>query len=94
MVEEPECVGDDCLTDEDISVGPDNSLALLEAGDVESISETELVPGEEGEMQRCGDFTFPVTVKSEQGHEWLPPEVPGFCPKIGRRHSPVGNSPV
>ena len=55
-------------------MGPDNSLALLEAGDVESINETELVPGEEGEVQKCGDFTFPVTVKSEQGHQWLPPE--------------------
>ena len=62
------------LTDKDIVLGPDNSLAQLEAGDVESVDETELMPGEEGEVQKCGDFTFPVTVKSEQGHQWLPPD--------------------
>ena len=71
------------LTDEDITVGPDNSLALLEAGDVESINETEVVPGEEGEIQKCGDFTFPVTAKSEQGHQWLPPEEKGVADTRG-----------
>ena len=74
------------LTDDDVKVGPNNHLAHLQAGEVEAVEEiagsgsgeNELVPGGEGEMQRCGDFTFPITVKSEQGHLWLPPEGGGL----------------
>ena len=62
------------LTDADVEVKPNDVLASLEAGEVEHMKEAELMPGREGEFQKCGDFSFPVTVKSEQGHEWLPPE--------------------
>ena len=43
--------------------------------------------GEEGEVQKCGDFTFPVTIKSEQGHQWLPPEEKGVADT--RENSPA-----
>ena len=89
------------LTDDDVKVGPNNHLAHLQAGEVEEVEEltragesersrleeNELSAAGEGEMLKCGDFTFPVTVKSEQGHQWLPPE--NSCPKSSESHEPV-----
>ena len=75
------------LTDEDIVLGPDNSLALLEAGDVESVNETELVPGEEGEVQKCGDFTFPVMRCFARPRTANQTSTPSSCPTLPKRNS-------